>query len=432
MYLNDDLSKGQPARLFPSLKLSNKEQIATSILLASFKIVPELLFALVRDIGIKANQNRIPQTYTQVELAVQSDGPVRKPDGYIFLKNRAAWSALVEAKVGNNVLQMEQLCHYLQLAIDNKIDALITISNEFTPHPAESPITPPAKLTKKVKLYHFSWRYILSTVLLLKHGKQIRDKEKEFVLNELVRFLNDDAVGEKSFVQMPLAWNEIYQQMSIGGSVNRSDSKLIEVAYALVQEFSDIALILTDHLGVSCKMKMPRKYIHEKGQWQRDVAQSISNRMPLRTEYIIPDAAGPLIMRINISSSIMSVEMELEAPKDIKTTKGRLGWLAKQIRNRTNPDGFVRIIWNSRAQDTVTSLDDLQTKKLHPPSPSAQITHFVVFNQVNSTKIFKSRKQIISSLENMVICFYDEFGQHLKAWVAKPPVPVNLAENTIE
>ena len=62
------LSAGQQARLFSSLKLSNKEQIATATLLAVFRLVPELLSQLIRDTGVRINDRTKFDAYTEVNL----------------------------------------------------------------------------------------------------------------------------------------------------------------------------------------------------------------------------------------------------------------------------------------------------------------------------------------------------------------------------
>jgi hypothetical protein len=58
------IARGNRARLFPSLKATNKEQIAVSTLLATFHIVPELLGQLIKDVGLRiTDNNKIQNIY---------------------------------------------------------------------------------------------------------------------------------------------------------------------------------------------------------------------------------------------------------------------------------------------------------------------------------------------------------------------------------
>ena len=52
----------------------------------------------------------------------------------------SVWSALVEAKVGNTDLTVDQVVGYVELAKLNGVDAVITLSNQFAPLPSHHPI----------------------------------------------------------------------------------------------------------------------------------------------------------------------------------------------------------------------------------------------------------------------------------------------------
>ena len=141
MEMPPQITGGQQARLFSSLKLSNKEQIATATLLAVFRLVPELLGNLIGDTGVRINNRTKFNAFTEVHLC-KTKGPKNdRPDGFLYVKNRNEWTAIVEAKVGNSTLSLEQVTRYAEDARANGINAVITISNEFTPRVEQSPWT---------------------------------------------------------------------------------------------------------------------------------------------------------------------------------------------------------------------------------------------------------------------------------------------------
>lgn len=74
----------------------------------------------------------------------------------------------------------------------------------------------PKRLLTKVKLYHLSWRLILSTAILMRNRTEIDDREKLFALEELIRFLRDGSVGNKRFTMMPPSWVEICSEATMG------------------------------------------------------------------------------------------------------------------------------------------------------------------------------------------------------------------------
>lgn len=423
MLLPDKVSKGAPARLFPSLKRSNHEQIAVSILLASFRVIPELLSELISDIGIRISSKKLPKTFTEVELAQQLPDQNSQPDGFIWVRNRATWQALVEAKVGANKLDEEQTTRYLKLAKLNNIDALITISNEFTPRVEQSPLTLPKKLTKKIKLYHFSCRLILTKANLMKYQKKLRSTEQQFVLDELIRFLNDDFTGAAGFAQMPPSWKDVCEKVGVGDRISQSDASVVEVAKSLVEEFSEIALVVSDHLGVNCKVKLPREFISQEKLWQDQVVSRIAKSEPIICSYLIPDAAGELKVKIDMKNSTIEVGMEIEAPQD-RGPKARISWLAKQIMGSNNDNAFVKLRWNSRAPDDVVKADEFHSQASALPTQYSEIITFTPFMRLQSPKTFRANRKFIQELEHLVIRYYDDYAQHLKKWVAKAPAPI--------
>lgn len=422
--LPKQLVSGKQSRLFSSLKLSNKELIATSTLLAVFRLVPELLSVLIKDTGIRINDRTALETYTEIGVAKSPHKKSDRPDGFIYIKNRNEWTSLVEAKVGNNSLNEEQVTKYVEDARANNIDAVITISNEFTPRVDLSPISPPKRLLTKVKLYHLSWRLILSSAILLNNKSQIEDREKSFVLDELIKFLKDDSVGNKSFTQMPLAWTDICNDASIGAKFKNSDPKVNEVSSALIEEFSEIALNLTDHLGVDCNTKLPNSSKNDRGVWQNHISKMIINKKQACCDFIIPNAANDLTVEIDLAKNSITVGMELKAPEDRSTSSGKINWLSRQFKIVDDKRSFVKVRWKSRAADEFVELSKLGPDYFKGRNQNTTIHSFTPLMQLHSSKVFNSRKNFISELEKLVLEFYDLHAQYLKQWIPKAPKPI--------
>ena len=92
------------------------------------------------------------------------------------------WKALVETKVRNTKLDEEQLCTYVNLARENDIDAVITISNQFTWKPDHHPVSLPGKTKRtKVEVYHWSWWYIVTQAYLLISNADIEDEDQHLI-----------------------------------------------------------------------------------------------------------------------------------------------------------------------------------------------------------------------------------------------------------
>ena len=217
------------ARLIPSIADSKKEEKATSVLLASFRVVPAFALEILKDINAPSGKTAKIECYTEVTFETPEKKQVR-PDGLITIRQGSRkWTALVESKIGNADLTTEQVEQYLDLAKQNKIDALITISNQFVAKPAFHPITVNKTKTKKVNLFHFSWVSLVSKAILIEATKGVDDPEQVFILEELVRYLQSDSSGVSPFNSMGQNWKDICIQVQQGAPISRNSSETLDV-----------------------------------------------------------------------------------------------------------------------------------------------------------------------------------------------------------
>ncbi|WP_321831045.1 hypothetical protein [Thalassovita sp.] len=128
----DYLIQGERARLFPVLSNTSKEGRTTSIVLACLSRVNELGASLLATLGQRIGVRSKVTCFTEVVFANEANAPKERPDGLIVVRTGSReWRALVEAKVGNAALSIEQVENYRRIAKENGIDCVITISNQF-------------------------------------------------------------------------------------------------------------------------------------------------------------------------------------------------------------------------------------------------------------------------------------------------------------
>ena len=129
-----------PARLIRTAGIrgqDEQERRATSCLLAVMGAVPDFGRSLLADVG--APKGRVT-TYTEVQLK-DADGKLRIPDGVAVVeRGKTAWRCLVEVKTSHAPLKAEQVGRYLDMARVHGFDAVVTISNQITSSPVDSPV----------------------------------------------------------------------------------------------------------------------------------------------------------------------------------------------------------------------------------------------------------------------------------------------------
>ena len=185
------------AALFPVVSEKSGEKRAISILLACLEQVPELAATLLEGTGPKIGPKTTVQAWT--EVGPQAEPNAVRPDGklVVITGKGEPWTALLEAKIGTEKLEQDQIEKYLKYAKDEKLQALITISNDFailpTHHPTyRSQSRRGPKSSKEVSLLHWSWGAVLTKCQLLIDANKVKGHHR-WVLVHLIRFLTKNS-----------------------------------------------------------------------------------------------------------------------------------------------------------------------------------------------------------------------------------------------
>lgn len=324
------LSSGEAARLFPVLSDTSREGRTTSILLACMAKIDELGRDLLASAGQRLGSRARLDCYTEIVLAKDASEKRDRPDGLIILTvGSRKWTALVEAKIANADLDVDQIERYRQLARDHGIDCVITISNQFATTPSTHPLEAVRKSRSKVPVIHWSWMHIFTTVDLLISRGDVADKDQLILLNELRRFLSHESAGIKGFDRMPREWTDLNKLVSTGGDISAKSQEAQVVIAAWHQETRDLSLILSRMTETRVEQRIPRQHLSDPNKRAKDELAWLCDDKQLRASFDISDAAAPLEVVADLSRRSIDVGMSLKAPEDRKSTKARVNWLLR-------------------------------------------------------------------------------------------------------
>jgi len=435
MKLPNNLKSGEVARLFPVITETSKEQKASSIFLSVISAIPALADHLLSQAGQRLGARSSVNTFTEVVFKNEDQrGKADRPDGLIeVFTGKKKWSALFEAKIGSNCLDQDQIERYLRLARDNSIDSVITVSNEFAALPTHHPVPVSKALTKKVSLYHFSWTSILTEAVLMHEQSLISDPEQAFLLREFIRFFSHPSAGVKGYVSMPEEWSLAVENLQAGGVVQKGEMGR-KIVSGWHQELRDLSLLMSRIIGCHVTIKIGRAQAGDVERRVRDDLDSLCAKGRLESFLQIPDAASDLNIVADIRNRSLRISMCVDAPKDKKTTKARVNWLLRQIKEVDQTGVSIGVIWASRASTVVISLDELRE---HPETignaaDGPGVRAFEVILTSNSARRFTGRRTFIDEIEFIAPSFYEKIGQHLQTWKALPPKPKHSIVNEKE
>lgn len=413
------LVQGEIARLFPVLSTTSKEGRTTSIVLACLSKVNEFGVNLMGSLGQKVGVRSRIETFTEVVLKNRPSEMKDRPDGLIVVKTgNREWRALVEAKVGSSELEVDQVERYRQLAKDNEIDCVLTISNQFATSPDQHPLLDVRRSRLKIPVLHWSWMHILTEADLLLNQEDVCDLDQRILLNELRRFLSHESAGVKGFDRMPKAWTELNRLVSSGGVIPAKSAEALDVVAAWHQETRDLSLILSRMTEANVTEKLNRKHKSDHSERNKAALVRLREKNQIAVSLGIPGAAAPLDVIADMPRRAIDVGMVLRAPEDKVSTKARVNWLLRQIKTDKDDDLFVRLMWPGSAGPTQCLVAELRENvELAEAGMEGRSPHsFFVFYSKKLGARFTQQINFIVDLEEIVPTFYREIGAQLSAW----------------
>ncbi len=421
--LRSNLIKGSPARLVPVVADSKKEERATSVVLAAFTVVPDFAHAVLSDAGAPIGKRSTIQSFTEVSF--KGDNPKSRPDGLIIVTTgKKMWSALVESKVGQSELNVDQVEEYINIAKAQGVDAVITVSNQFAALATHHPVKVSKQKIRSTGLFHFSWLSILSKALLLIESKVVDDVEQAYILNELVRFLRHDYSGVTRGLRMSPGWKSTCLEVHQGAPLKKSGNEVSEAVASWHQLQKYLAIQLSVALGKPVKTSLPRRHVKDPASRLHDDIHDLTAKHALSAEIEIPNTAGRVVLTGDFLRKTLDLSIRLDAPGDTKRQTASINWLARQLKGCNTDNLVLKASWPKRIPTTLMPVAELLEEgggRLIPPNIKDMPSSFELVRIIDLGAKFKSVKAFVEIAEDELVKFYGDVCQNLTRWVAKPP-----------
>ena len=421
--LPEFLATGEKARLIPVLADTNKENRATSVFLACLGAVSEYGQSMLGSVGKRIGKRAQIECFTEVRLREEGERRDR-PDGLVLVRvGKSTWTALVEAKIANAQLDAEQVERYVALAKANKIDAVITISNQFAALPTHHPIKLSKSKLRGVELYHWSWMFILTQAILVLQTEDDIDADQKFILDETARYFSHDSSGVKTFDRMNSEWKDVATKVKSGANLAKNSDAVENTVGSWHQEQRDLCLILTRRLAATVSLRLSRAHRDDPERRLRDDCDFLAKEKRLQVTFNIPDAAASLDVVADLTRRTIACSMCLEAPKDRRSLKARANWLVRQLAKVDSPEVMIKAHFPGRAPATQA---DLSAVRADPSVLNGENARLVpnwleVIMVRDIAGKFSGSKTFVEQIEALVPDFYEQVGENLRAWVPPPP-----------
>jgi hypothetical protein len=410
----------RPSRLIPTTGIGGQdeqEQRATSSLLAVMGAVPQFGRSLLELVDAPAGTIR---TFTEIRFA-DEDARLSIPDGAIVVqRGKTRWVGLVEVKTSGAELRAEQVERYLELARAHGFDSVITISNQITASPNESPIQFDMRKTKKVALRHLSWWQVMTQARVEHQHRKISDPDQAWILGELIAYLDHERAGAGGFDDMGDKWVAV-RDGAREQTLKASDPGVKDVASRWEQFVEYLCLGLTQDLGRVVTAAWPRG-LDQAGR--RDIhVRSLVDAGRLVASIRVPNAAGPIDLEADLRGRRFRTSVVLGAPKEGRP-QTRINWLLRQVAD-ANDDLLIEVRYPSQKEPTSCSVKEARSKPerllyVHDPKRDPW-TFRLTASQDLGMKRGRIAGSFIQQSRSQTNEFYRSIVQGLRAWAPTAP-----------
>ncbi len=408
------------ARLLPTVGLrgqEEQEQRATSSLLAVMHAVPDFGRALLSELG--APRGRL-DTFTEIQLR-DAEGKRCIPDGAIVAERGSkCWQCLVEVKTGRAQLQAEQVSRYLDWARDNSFDAVLTISNEITASPTDSPLALDGRKLRRVNLFHLSWWRVLTEAIVQHRHRGIADPDQAWLLGELVAYLDHEKSGASGFQDMGEHWVSV-RTAAANETLRPRDPEVREVAERWEQFVDYMALGLGQDLGRDVTPVRPRKLSADARL--DETVKTLAQTGRLEASVKVPDAIGNLRVEADLRTRRVTTSVDIDAPREGRP-KTRITWLLRQLRHAAAGLRIEVSFAMVRESSSLLLSEALEAPErlLSATDPAREPRSFrIALSQKMGTKRGKEEGSFVNETRRQAIDFYRDLIQDLRAWQPSAP-----------
>jgi hypothetical protein len=422
--IEKNMVKGSPARLFPILPESKREEKATSMLLSVFTMVPDFASAVLEEVGAPIGKRAKISCFTEVSFKGMK--PNSRPDGLIVVESsKGTWAALVESKIGSSDVTEDQLTDYIDISKAQGFDAVITISNQFVGDPSHHPLALSKSKRKGIGLFHFSWLAITSKALLLIDSKSVTDAEQSFVMRELVRYMQSNKTGMSHALSMSKEWKWLCNEVHQGHLMPKSSPELAGAVADWFQLLRFLSIKLSLAVGEPCSTHLPKKHLIDANARIQDAVCAFSKAQSFSGEIKILNAASRLTLSASLVRKTMDLSVRLETPKDVKQQRTAINFVLSQLKGCAAEDVMVVVNWPGRTPVTKLplhkALDDDERKALLMPELKCLPVSVDLVRVIDVGARVKTPRYLPETAEAEIKRFYEEIVQRLQKWVPKAP-----------
>jgi hypothetical protein len=306
------------------------------------------------------------------------------------------------------------------MAREHRFDAVLTISNQITSAPTDSPVDVDRRKLRSVALVHLSWWRILTEAIVQHRFRGIEDPDQAWILGELIAYLDHEKSGASGFQDMGDQWVKV-RNAAAHGTLRSNDPEAREVAERWDQFVDYLCLGLGQDLGRDVRPMRPRK---QSSDARLDsAAKGLADAGTLHASVRVPDAVGPVTVQADLRTRKVTTSVAVDAPR-VGRPLTRINWILRQLKEAPK-DLRVDVRFTGARETTSLLLDEArehQPRLLSTSDPKREPRTFTLaLTRGMGTKRGKGEKSFVLETRQQTVDFYRRIVQDLRGWQPSAP-----------
>src|SRR6056297_3923189 len=154
-------------------------------------------------------------------------------------------------------------------------------------------------------------------------------------------------------------WKEVVQAVATQEVLKRTSAEVEETVNSWFQELRDMSLLLSSHVGQPVTEKIDRNLLGESSARVKEGCRTLSEQSRLFGSFAVPGAASDIEVCADLMRRSIVFSMKLKAPQDRKSTKARVNWLLRMLKD-DDPRISIRAHWPGRKPPSQKDLSALR------------------------------------------------------------------------
>ncbi len=297
---------------------------------------------------------------------------------------------------------------------------MLTISNQITASPTETPFIIDRRRTRTVTLRHLSWWQVLTTAILQYEHRRVSDPDQAWVLSELIAYLSDEHSGAGGFEDMGEHWVAV-REAARQGTLRGEDRGPREVASRWEQFVEFVALSLQQELGRNVTSAWWRQ--GDAAARSATLTAELAEFGRLSGAVNVPDTVAPIELQADLRARQFTTSVAVPAPRDGRP-KTRINWLLRQL--TTAPDQLrIDVSYPNQKQtssDLLSQVREAPERLLSKVDPTRDPRAFrLVLARELGAKRGKGKGSFVTESKDQTLAFYRDVVQRVRAWTPAPP-----------